>query len=306
MKKVIVHAPATVANLVCGFDVLGMAINQPQDIMEVELIDEPVIKIKHLDQFNLSTEPKKNVVGVALQALINAYKKPIGFTLTINKVIKPGSGLGSSAASAAGAVVAANHLLNNHFTKNQLVEFAMYGEELAGGSKHADNVTPCIYGGICLIRSNDPLDIIELNAPEFFVTVVHPQIEIKTSEARAILPKEILLKDAVIHWGNVAGLVAGFMKYDYGLIGNSLKDNLIEPYRSKLIPGFNEVKICSYSAGAIGGGISGSGPSIFMLSTSMEIAKNIEKEMARIYQDLNIDFKTYVTEINTKGVSIIE
>ena len=306
MKKVIVHAPATVANLVCGFDVLGMAINQPQDIMEVELIDEPVIKIKHLDQFNLSTEPKKNVVGVALQALINAYKKPIGFTLTINKVIKPGSGLGSSAASAAGAVVAANHLLNNHFTKNQLVEFAMYGEELAGGSKHADNVAPCIYGGICLIRSNDPLDIIELNVPEFFVTVVHPQIEIKTSEARAILPKEILLKDAVIHWGNVAGLVAGFMKYDYGLIGNSLKDNLIEPYRSKLIPGFNEVKICSYSAGAIGGGISGSGPSIFMLSTSMEIAKNIEKEMTRIYQDLNIDIKTYVTEINTKGISIIE
>ena len=306
MKKVIVHAPATVANLVCGFDVLGMAINQPQDIMEVELIDEPVIKIKHLDQFNLSTEPKKNVVGVALQALINAYKKPIGFTLTINKIIKPGSGLGSSAASAAGAVVAANHLLNNHFTKNQLVEFAMYGEELAGGSKHADNVAPCIYGGICLIRSNNPLDIIELNVPEFFVTVVHPQIEIKTSEARAILPKEILLKDAVIHWGNVAGLVAGFMKYDYGLIGNSLKDNLIEPYRSKLIPGFNEVKICSYSAGAIGGGISGSGPSIFMLSTSMEIAKNIEKEMTRIYQDLNIDFKTYVTEINTKGVSIIE
>ena len=306
MKKVIVHAPATVANLVCGFDVLGMAINQPQDIMEVELIDEPVIKIKHLDQFNLSTEPKKNVVGVALQALINAYKKPIGFTLTINKIIKPGSGLGSSAASAAGAVVAANHLLNNHFTKNQLVEFAMYGEELAGGSKHADNVAPCIYGGICLIRSNNPLDIIELNVPEFFVTVVHPQIEIKTSEARAILPKEILLKDAVIHWGNVAGLVAGFMKYDYDLIGNSLKDNLIEPYRSKLIPGFNEVKICSYSAGAIGGGISGSGPSIFMLSTSMEIAKNIEKEMTRIYKDLNIDFKTYVTEINTKGVSIIE
>ena len=306
MKKVIVHAPATVANLVCGFDVLGMAINQPQDIMEVELIDEPVIKIKHLDQFNLSTEPKKNVVGVALQALINAYKKPIGFTLTINKIIKPGSGLGSSAASAAGAVVAANHLLNNHFTKNQLVEFAMYGEELAGGSKHADNVAPCIYGGICLIRSNNPLDIIELNVPEFFVTVVHPQIEIKTSEARAILPKEILLKDAVIHWGNVAGLVAGFMKYDYGLIGNSLKDNLIEPYRSKLIPGFNEVKICSYSAGAIGGGISGSGPSIFMLSTSMEIAKNIEKEMTRIYKDLNIDFKTYVTEINTKGVAIIE
>ena len=306
MKKVIVHAPATVANLVCGFDVLGMAINQPQDIMEVELIDEPVIKIKHLDQFNLSTEPKKNVVGVALQALINAYKKPIGFTLTINKIIKPGSGLGSSAASAAGAVVAANHLLNNHFTKNQLVEFAMYGEELAGGSKHADNVAPCIYGGICLIRSNDPLDIIELNVPEFFVTVVHPQIEIKTSEARAILPKEILLKDAVIHWGNVAGLVAGFMKYDYDLIANSLKDNLIEPYRSKLIPGFNEVKICSYSAGAIGGGISGSGPSIFMLSTSMEIAKNIEKEMTRIYKDLNIDFKTYVTEINTKGVSIIE
>ncbi len=302
MKKVKLHIPATVANMVCGFDILGMAINDPFDEMEVNLSDEPGIRIKHLDKFNLPSDPEKNVSGVSLLALMQEYNKPIGFDLIINKHIKPGSGLGSSAAAAAGAVVAANHLLGNIFSKEDLVRFAMNGEKLASGVKHADNIAPCIYGGVTLIRSIFPLDIISIPAPDLFVTVMHPQIEVKTSDARQILRKEILLKDAIYQWGNIAGLVTGLMKNDYALISRSLEDVIIEPVRSMLIPGFDQVKKKCKEAGALGGGISGSGPSIFMLSENVVIAKQIEVLMIEIYNNIGIDYKTYVTTINNEGI----
>ncbi len=306
MSKVKIIAPATVANLVCGFDVLGMALNDPQDIMELSLSDEPGIRIKHIDGYNLPTEPAQNVAGAGLIALMQEYgDKKIGFDLTVDKCIKPGSGLGSSAASSAGAVVAANYLLNNHFSKEDLVRFAMNGEKLASGVKHADNIAPCIYGGVTLIRSIFPLDIIQLSAPPMFVTVVHPQIEVKTSDARQILRKEVLLKDAIKQWGNIAGLVAGFMKGDYDLISRSLEDVIIEPVRSILIPGFDEVKTKSKEAGALGGGISGSGPSIFMLSREEPVAKAIESVMKTVFEKVGIDFKTYVTTLNYEGVKIV-
>lgn len=305
MKTIKVKSPATVANLVCGFDIIGMALEHPQDEMELTLLNKPQLIIQHKDKYRLPTAPEKNVAGVALLALMKAYEKPIGFKVIINKIIKPGSGLGSSAASAAGAVVAANKLLKNYFTKTELVQFAMCGEELASGSKHADNIAPCIYGGVCLIRSNAPLDIIPLVTPKLFVTVVHPQIEIKTSEARAMLPKNISLKNAVKHWGNVAALVAGISQNNYEIIARSLRDEIIEPVRSKLIPGFDRVKKRSLTVGALGGGISGSGPSIFMFSTTKKIAEKVEKEMAAIYQELNIEAKTYVSKISKQGVSVV-
>jgi homoserine kinase len=226
----------------------------------------------------------------------------VGFQLISEKKIKPGSGIGSSAASAAGAAVAANMLLGNIFSKEELVQFAMNGEKLASGVKHADNIAPCIYGGITLVRSIHPLDIISIPAPSLFVTVVHPQIEVKTADARQILKKEILLKNAIKQWGNVAGLVAGFFKNDLDLISRSLEDVVIEPLRSILIPGFDEVKVQSKAAGALGGGISGSGPSIFMLSASEGIAKAVAQLMSDVYTRLGIDFHTYVTTINQKGI----
>jgi len=306
MTSIKIVAPATVANLVCGFDVLGMALNDPQDSMELRLSNEPGIRIKHIDGYDLPTEPAKNVAGAGLIALMDEYAdKKIGFDLTVDKCIKPGSGLGSSAASSAGAVVAANYLLDNHFSKEDLVRFAMNGEKLASGVKHADNIAPCIYGGVTLIRSIFPLDIIQLSAPPMYVTVVHPQIEVKTSDARQILRKEVLLKDAIKQWGNIAGLVAGFMKGDYGLISRSLEDVIIEPVRSILIPGFDEVKKKSKEAGALGGGISGSGPSIFMLSKEATVAHEIEKVMVSVFEKVGIDFKTYVTTLNYEGVKIV-
>ena len=300
-----VHSPATVANLVCGFDILGLALNKPYDIMELQLLDEPKVVIHNRDEFNLPTEPERNVAGVVLLAALEKAGGHCGFEVTIEKHIMPGSGIGSSAASAAGAAVAANKLLGNIFSTDEVVQLAMNGEKLASGVKHADNIAPCIMGGVSLIRSIYPLDIISIPSPELFVTVVHPQIEVRTSDARQILRQQVLLKDAIRQWGNIAGLVTGFLKGDLELIGRSLEDVIIEPVRSILIPGFDEVKRGCKEAGALGGGISGSGPSVFMLSKDEKTALEVEKVMQAVYERIGIDYHTYVTTINREGVKVI-
>lgn len=301
-----VLAPATVANLVCGFDILGMCLDEPNDLMEIKLLNEKKIVIQSADGYPLPLDPAQNTAGAPLVEMISGLTEPVGFEVIIHKHIKPGSGIGSSAASAAGAVVAANHLLGNIFSKKDLVRFAMFGEKVASGVKHADNVAPCIYGGITLIRSIHPLDIVSIPSPGLFVTIVHPQIEVRTKDARQILRKEVLLKDAIRQWGNIAGLVAGFMQGDLDLIGRSLEDVIIEPVRSILIPGFDEVKKRCKDAGAMGGGISGSGPSIFMLSSEKPTAIKVESVMKEIYDGIGLDYNTYVTTINTTGVKILE
>ncbi len=304
MKQVRVHAPATVANLVCGFDVLGLCLHEPYDIMDVRLLDESKVIIRSADGYPLPEDPAQNTAGAPLIEMLKEVDGNTGFEVLIHKRIKPGSGVGSSAASAAGAVVAANHLLSNRFTNDQLIQFAMFGEKVASGVKHADNIAPCIYGGVTLIRAIFPLDIIPLTAPNLFVTIVHPQIEVKTADARAILKHNVLLKDAIKQWGNVGGLVAGFLKEDYDLIGRSLEDFIIEPVRSMLIPGFDELKKKCKAAGALGGGISGSGPSVFMLSKEEKTAQHVAQIMADVFTRLGIDFHTYVTKINNEGVIV--
>ncbi len=304
-QTVIIQSPATVANMVCGFDVLGFAVNEPFDKMSISFTEKPGITIINDDEYNLPTDPEKNVAGAALLAMLEETEINEGLELRICKCIKPGSGVGSSAASAAGAVVAANRLLGDPFEKEDLVRFAMNGEKLASGVKHADNIAPCIYGGVTLIRSIFPLDIVQLTAPELFVTIVHPQIEVRTADARSILKQGILLKDAIRQWGNIGGLVAGLLKGDYDLIGRSLEDVLIEPVRSILIPGFDQVKYQSKQAGALGGGISGSGPSIFMLSKDETTAKAVETEMQAIYEKLGLEHHTYVTTINSGGIRFV-
>ena len=326
-----IKTPATVANMVCGFDILGFAVNNPYDEMEMRWMErtgnEPSITIINIDEFQLPTDPEKNVAGAALLAFLeeldekikestitkaisstNTGKIPattkIKFEVKINKLIKPGSGVGSSAASSAGAVVGANYLLGNLFSKDDLVRFAMNGEKLASGVKHADNIAPCIFGGVTLVRSIFPLEVVALPSPQLYVTIVHPQIEVRTADARSILRQKVLLKDAIKQWGNIAGLVAGLMKSDYDLIGRSLEDVIIEPVRSILIPGFDELKKACKQAGALGGGISGSGPSIFMLSKTKEIAMAVEKEMNQLYDGIGLPHHTYVTTINQMGVEV--
>lgn len=306
MKSVKVKAPATIANLVCGFDVLGLCTEAPYDIMEVHLRDDRTVTIKSAEGYPLPTDPALNTAGAPLLEMIKQLDQDIGFDVVIQKNIKPGSGIGSSAASAAGAVVAANYLLNHPFNKEELVRFALFGEKVASGVKHADNVAPCIYGGITLVRSIFPLDIIPISAPPLYVTIVHPQIEVRTSDARQILRKEVLLKNAVKQWGNIAGLVAGLMKEDYGLISRSLEDVIIEPVRSVLIPGFVDVKNRCIQVGALGGGISGSGPSIFMLSANESTAVAVAKEMETVYEQLCIPAPIYNSSINWRGVTLFD
>ncbi|WP_276877774.1 homoserine kinase [Chryseobacterium joostei] len=306
MKKIKLKIPATVANMVCGFDILGMAINEPYDEMEITLLETSEIIIKHKDPFKLPEEPSKNVAGIVLLKIQEHLNLAQGFEVVIHKHIKPGSGLGSSAASAAGAALGANILLGNIFSKEEMIHFAMFGEELASGVRHADNIAPCIYGGITLVKSTNPIDIIPLNAPDLFVAAVHPQVEVKTSDSRQILKKNISLKSAIEQWGNIAGLVAGIQKNDFSLIGRSLNDVIIEPIRSILIPKFDEIKMKSLQLGALGGGISGSGPSIFMLAEKRETAEKIATQMKSVYDEISIESFVYVSKINPIGIEIVE
>jgi homoserine kinase len=301
-RIVSVRAPATVANLVCGFDVLGMAVQNPFDELTIHYREAPGITIENFGNDHLPTDPQKNVSGASLLAMVDELDISFGFHVEVHKKIKPGSGLGSSAASSAAAVVAANILLGNPFQPIDLVRFAMHGEKAASGVKHADNVAPCIYGGVTLVRSVFPLDIVPLPAPDLQVTIAHPQVEVRTSDARQVLKQQILLKNAIRQWGNISGVVAGLLMHDYNLLGRSLEDVIVEPARSVLIPGFSEIKKQCLEAGALGGGISGSGPSMFMFSKTMEMAVTIQEIMEAEYKRLGVECHTFVTKVNGNGV----
>tara|TARA_R110002050_G_scaffold80724_2_gene172596 strand:- start:2816 stop:3742 length:927 start_codon:yes stop_codon:yes gene_type:complete len=305
-NEIKVFCPATVANISCGFDVLGVALDSVGDEMVVRKVPQKGIKITKLTGQDLPKETLNNVAGVAGNAFLLASDYDGGFEIEIDKKIKPGSGIGSSAASSAGAVWAMNHLLGNPFSKTELVKFAMEGERLASDVAHADNVAPALFGGFTLVRSYSPLDIIDIPAPtELYLTIIHPQIEIKTSDSRKILKTTISMETGIKQWGNVGGLVAGLFKKDYDLIGRSLEDHIVEPIRSILIPGFDEVKKVSLEAGALGSGISGSGPSIFAFSKGKDTALKVGESMKKVYDKIGIDYEIHVSKINTEGVKIL-
>ncbi len=306
-KSIKVFAPATVANVACGFDILGLALQYPGDEVEVRMRNSPGLKIINNSGYaDIPEDPKKNTLGVAAQSLLEALGTRQGFEMRILKKIRPGSGIGSSAASSAAGVFAINQLLGMPLGKQELVQFAMQGEKAACGSAHADNVAPALLGGFVLIRSYHPLDIVPLPFPEeLHCTIVHPQIELKTEDARRVLRKEIQLKDAVVQWGNIAGLVAGLFQQDYELIGRSLQDVIIEPVRSMLIPGYEQVKQAAIEAGAIGCSISGSGPSMFGLSRSQEVAHKVSEGMQQAFSELEVDTEVYISRINPEGVLIV-
>lgn len=306
-KRIKIFAPATVANLSCGFDVLGCCLDTVGDEMVISLSSQPGVRITKIEGADLPLETDKNVAGVAVKSLLQAYEKEVGIDIEIYKKIKAGSGIGSSAASSAGAVWAVNHLLGNPFSPHKLVEFAMEGEKLASGNAHADNVAPALLGGFTLVRSYDPLDVIKLNTPKDLVmTVIHPQIEVKTSDARSVIKQKVSLKQAIHQWGNVGGLVSGLFTEDYDLIGRSLEDVIIEPMRSILIPEFSNVKNTAIKNGALGCGISGSGPSIFALSKGMDTAKKVAEAIREVYSKTGLDFDIHISKINSTGIKILD
>ncbi|MFN3136385.1 MAG: homoserine kinase [Allomuricauda sp.] len=306
MEEIKVFCPATIANVSCGFDVLGLALDSVGDAMTVRKIPEKGIRISKIMGQDLPLEAEKNVAGVAGLALLDKSDYEGGFEVEIDKRIKPGSGIGSSAASSAGTVWAMNELLGRPFSKLELVQFAMQGERLASDVAHADNVAPAIYGGFTMVRSYEPLDIVPIPTPsELYATVIHPQIEIKTSDSRKILKTTISMQQGIRQWGNLGGLIAGLFQNDYDLISRSLEDHIVEPIRSILIPAFDDIKANALKAGALGSGISGSGPSIFALSKGEAIAQQVAASMKETYQNIGIDFDIHVSKVNSQGVKKI-
>lgn len=307
MNEIKIFSPATVANVACGFDVLGFCLDSVGDDMVIRKTDKKGITISHIEGFDLPYEAALNVAGVSALAMYEAIDVDFGFEIEIYKNIKPGSGIGSSAASAVGSVFGMNELLGRPFNKTQLTEFAIKGEALASKCEHADNLAPALFGGFTLVKSVTPLQILEIPSPEdLYATIIHPQIEIKTSESRAILPKEVALSDAITQWANLGSLIHGLHTSDYDLIQDSLHDVIVEPHRSKLIPYFNDTKDAILSAGALGCGISGSGPSIFSLSKGLKTSNEVKKAMKNVYSKSGIAFEIHVSKINTEGVKIID
>jgi homoserine kinase len=306
MNEIKVFSPATIANLNCGFDVLGLCLDGIGDEMIFRKSSEKGLRITKISGANLPYEVENNVAGVAALALLNELDIDFGIEMEIHKKLKLGSGIGSSSASAAGAVFGINELLGKPFTKKELVNFAMKGEVVASGSEHADNVAPCLLGGFTLVTGYNPLEVIRIDAPkDLFAVVLHPHIEVKTSDSRAVLKPEVSLKDAITQTGNLGGFVAGLYTSDYDLISRSLKDVLVEPYRKHLIPGFDKVKNAAMDNGALGSGISGAGPSIFALCKGKESANKVANAMQNAFKETGISHDIHLSRINEEGTKLI-
>ncbi|MBC7922891.1 MAG: homoserine kinase [Ferruginibacter sp.] len=304
-----VFAPATVANVACGFDIFGFAVDSPGDEVVLRKRERPGVEITEItgDAGRLPRQTEKNTAGVAIAAFLRHIGSDQGVAVTLHKKMPLGSGLGSSAASAVAGVFAINQLMGNPLSPADLLPFAMEGERLACGSAHADNVAPSLLGGFVVIRSYQPLDIIRIPTPDrLYCTLVHPQIEVNTKDARHILKKEISLQKTITQMGNVAGLIAGLMQADYALIGRSLVDVIVEPVRAILIPGFGEVKVAALGAGALGCSISGSGPSMFALSSDADTAAGVGAAMQARFAHLRIESEVYVSGINRVGPVVME
>jgi homoserine kinase len=302
-----IFSPATVANVSCGFDSLGFAVDEVGDKMTFVKTPQKGVEITNITGADLTYNVDENVAGAVVKKMLLEAKADFGIQITIHKGYSPGSGLGSSAASASGAAFGANKLLGDKYSNLELTKFAMFGEEVACGSQIADNVAAAIYGGFILVRSYEPLEIVKLPVPkELRVVAIHPQIEVRTEDARNVLPKKIDLTDAITQWANVGGLISGLYTEDYKLISNSLVDIIVEPHRKKLIPFFDEVQQAAIKAGALGAGISGSGPTIFALCKGDEDAKKVCEAIEKSYRNKGIDFELFTSKINKKGIKIIE
>ena len=306
MQQIKIFSPATVANVSCGFDALGFAIDTVGDEMVFSKTSGKVIKISRITGAELPYEIEKNAASVVTRAMLDKADADFGLDIWIHKNVKPGSGLGSSASSSAGAAFAVNELLGKPFSLLELTEFARLGEKIACGSPIADNVAAAIYGGFILVRSYEPLEIVKLPVPDnLFVTIIHPQIEIKTADARDVLKPEIPIALSVKQSANMAGLVSGLFTNDYQLISRSLEDVIAEPYRKVLIPEFDAIKKRGLAAGALGVGISGSGPALFALCEGQKTARDVAMAIEDVYQNTGIESRLYTSKINLQGVQIV-
>lgn len=306
--KIRVFAPATVANVACGFDVLGFAIDKPGDELIMEITAEKGVVIVDIegDEGVLPRDAKKNSATVAIQDYLDFIEADFGCKIWLKKMMPSGSGLGSSAASAVAGVFAINMLCNERLSKQELMPFLLNAEKAACDAAIADNVAASLFGGFILVRSYEPLDILQIPVPEdLWCAVINPHVIVLTKEAREILPKDIPLAHSLRQSANVGGLMVGLLRGDYDLIGRSLVDYIAEPYRSKLIPGFYNMKNAAIEAGALGASISGSGPSVFALCHGKEIAHKVGEALKTEMDKLNIGADVYVSKVNNQGPKVL-
>lgn len=308
-KEIKVFAPATVANVVCGYDVLGFAVDAPGDEVFMRLTNNPGVKILKItgDEGKLPLASDKNTVSASvIDYLKHIGREDVGVEIELYKKMPIGSGLGSSSASTVAGLFAINQLMGELLSTKELLPFARKGEEIACGYGHADNVAPALMGGFVLIRSYEPLDVISLPVPQgMHAAIVYPEVEVPTKDARKMVRSKIHLKDAVTQWGNIAGLVSGLFLGDLDLVGRSMKDVLVEPTRSILIPDFEVLRTIAMDNGAVGFGISGSGPSVFALTKDKETAQRIIKLQQTHLEKLKINSHAFVSQVNTEGPKVL-
>ncbi len=307
-KEFAAYAPASVSNVSCGFDIMGFAIEGAGDTVRARLSSSPGVRIASItgSRSALPADPSANTAGPPVLALLHAYAPGAGVELDIAKGIPVGGGIGSSAASAVAAVVAADALLGTNLPREKLLELAIEGERVASGATHVDNLSPCLWGGFVLVRGYDPIDIVPIRVPEsLWCSVISPGIEIKTDHARKILPRTVPLADLITQSGNAAGLIAGLITSDFALIGRSLHDIVAEPAREHLIPGFARMKASAIACGALGCGISGSGPALYALSSSRGDARRIAESMGEACRETGSAYSTIVSRVGAPGARIV-
>lgn len=305
-NEIRIFCPATVANVNCGFDALGFALDGIGDEMVIRKVKTPGVTITKITGEELPMEAHKNVAGVSALAMLEGINANFGVEIEIHKKIRPGSGIGSSSASAAGAVFGINQLLENPLDQQALTNYAMKGEALASGNEHADNVAPCVYGGTTLITGYNPLRIIALPPMDsVYVGILHPHIKIATKEARAILPKEVSLANAITQAQNLASFVASLYEWDKQLFADSLHDVLVEPHRKQLIPHFDTIKQISKEHNCIAFGISGSGPSLFSFAFAKADIDAYLATSKAFYKKQGLAVDAYSSHISGHGCRVI-
>ena len=303
MKRIKVFSPASVSNVCCGFDVLGFSISGIGDQLIISESKSSKVNIKKVNGYNVPYERDLNTASVAGQSLIDHLKVTQGFDIEIDKNIKPGSGIGSSASSAVGAVYGINKLLGCPLNKNELVQFAMKGELVSSKSAPADNISSSLFGGLILVNNRENHSVIKLPVPNNLYAVIHhPNIEIKTSYSRVKLPEKVPLNIASEQLAYIAGFIHSLHTSDFELMKISLQDYLVENHRKDSLPYFEEIKKVVMENNAICCSISGSGPSIFCLVNGFHLASKVKVMVDSIFINKKIQFNSYVTSLKSKGV----